>query len=274
MPVNDAARVLGVIAGHDPRDATSIDARVPDFEAACEGKVHGLRVGLPAEYFVEGLDPEVEATVRAAVATLEAEGCTVVPVSLPHTRFALATYYVLATAEASSNLSRFDGVRFGLRVEPTHDLKAMYGATRDAGFGREVKRRILLGTFVLSEGYFDAYYLKAQRVRTLLRRDFEDAFRACDVLCSPAAPMAAFALGDKIADPLAMYLTDVFTLPASLAGVPAMSVPAGLSSRGLPIGLQLMAPPLREETMFSVAAAFERAAPPHERLPAFAKKYA
>jgi aspartyl-tRNA(Asn)/glutamyl-tRNA(Gln) amidotransferase subunit A len=221
-----------------------------------------MRIGIPEEYFAEGLDPEVGASVRAAVAELEKEGCVVRPVSLPHTRFAVATYYVLATAEASSNLARFDGVRYGLRATGSDgkgaaDLRAMYGATRDAGFGAEVKRRILLGTFVLSSGYYDAYYGKAQRVRTLVRRDFEQALREVDVLCSPTAPTPPFRLGEKIDDPLAMYLGDVYTLPASLAGVPAISVPCAMTKAGLPVGLQIIARPLEEASMLRIAAAWE-----------------
>ncbi|HEY1695761.1 MAG TPA: Asp-tRNA(Asn)/Glu-tRNA(Gln) amidotransferase subunit GatA [Polyangiaceae bacterium] len=258
--VRGAARLLSVLAGHDGRDATSLDgAEEPAgaLEAACDRGVEGLRIGLPAEYFAEGLDPEVAASVHAAVKALEWRGCTVRDVKLPHTRHAVATYYVLATAEASSNLARFDGVRYGLRVERPHDLRAMYGDTRDAGFGAEVKRRILLGTFVLSAGYYDAYYLKAQRVRTLVRRDFEAAFRDVDVLCSPVSPTPAFRLGEKAADPLAMYLSDVYTLPASLAGLPAMSVPCAPTKAGLPVGLHVVAQPLDEATMLAVAAACE-----------------
>jgi aspartyl-tRNA(Asn)/glutamyl-tRNA(Gln) amidotransferase subunit A len=259
--VRGAARLLTVIAGHDGRDATSLDAPVEGLEAACERDVRGLRIGVPAEYFAEGLDPDVEASVRAALAALEARGAVLRPVTLPHTRYAVATYYVLATAEASSNLARFDGVRYGLRVDPRTDLRSMYGATRDAAFGAEVKRRILLGTFVLSAGYYDAYYLKAQRVRTLVRRDFEAAFRDVDVVCSPASPTPAFRLGEKVDDPVSMYLSDVYTLPASLAGVPAMSVPCAPTKGGLPVGLQIVARPLDEATMLAVGAACEAAFP-------------
>ena len=262
--VRGAARVLSVIAGHDPSDATSLAAPVEDYEAACGRSVRGLRIGVPGEYFSGGLDPEVAASVRRAIDGLRDEGCVVKPVQLPHTRFAVATYYVLATAEASSNLARFDGVRFGLRVregEAGRDLRAMYGATRDAGFGAEVKRRILLGTFVLSAGHYDAYYMKAQRVRTLIRRDFERAFEDVDVICSPASPTPAFRLGEKIDDPLAMYLSDVYTLPASLAGIPAISVPCEPVRGGLPVGLQIMARSLEESTMLAVASAWEARSP-------------
>jgi len=271
-----------VIAGRDPRDATSLDAPVGAYEAACGRDVRGLRVGVPAEYFAAGIDPAVEAAVRAAIGGLERLGCSVRPVQLPHTRYAVAAYYILATAEASSNLARFDGVRFGLRAErdddggetahaargarpPRRDLGAMYAATRGAGFGREVKRRIMLGTYVLSAGYYDAYYLRAQRVRTLIRRDFEQAFRDVDVIATPVSPVVAFRLGEKIDDPLAMYLADVYTLPASLAGVPAMSVPCGFAP--LPVGLQLIAPALEEERLFAVGHAWERVAPPAPPLP-------
>jgi aspartyl-tRNA(Asn)/glutamyl-tRNA(Gln) amidotransferase subunit A len=260
--VRGAARVLSVISGKDPKDATSAAVAVDDFEAACGASVRGLRIGVPAEYFASGLDPEVEANVRAAIAALESEGCTVVPVELPHTRHAVATYYVIATAEASSNLARFDGVRYGLRVQPAgSDLKTMYGKTRDAGFGIEVKRRILLGTFVLSAGYYDAYYLKAEKVRTLFKKDFADAFRHVDAICSPTSPTPAFKLGEKTGDPLSMYLSDVYTLPASLAGIPAASVPCAPTKSGLPVGLQIMAPAWKETTLFALASAWEARSP-------------
>ncbi len=268
-----AARVLSVIAGHDPRDSTSLPLPTEDFEAACGRSIRGLRIGVPDEYFTAGIDPEVAASVRAAIGELESEGCVIRPVRLPHTRFAVATYYVLATAEASSNLARFDGVRYGLRVDANDasgrgpDLRAMYGATRDAGFGPEVKRRILLGTFVLSAGYYDAYYLKAQKVRTLIRRDFEAAFREVDLICSPTSPSAAFRLGERTADPLAMYLSDVYTLPASLAGIPAMSVPCAPTSAHLPVGLQIMAKPLEEAAMLALASAWEARSPARSLTP-------
>ncbi len=268
--VRGAARVLQVIAGKDERDMTCLTAPADDFEGACGASVKGLRIGVPEEYFAKGLDPEVEASVRAAIARLEADGCVVKKVHLAHTRHAVATYYVLATAEASSNLARFDGVRYGLRVEPDRrapggapgattrsSLRAMYGATRDAGFGAEVKRRILLGTFVLSAGYYDAYYLKAQKVRTLIRRDFDAAFGEVDAIVCPTAPTPAFLLGEKTSDPLSMYLSDVYTLPASLAGLPAISVPCAPTAAGLPVGLQIIAPALRETTMFTLASAWE-----------------
>jgi aspartyl-tRNA(Asn)/glutamyl-tRNA(Gln) amidotransferase subunit A len=263
--VRGAARILEVIAGRDPRDATSIDAPVGAYETACERGAKGLTVGVPEEYFADGLEPEVAAIVRGAIDDLAACGCTIRPIRLEHTAYAVATYYVIATAEASSNLARFDGVRFGLRVEPPQaDLTTMYGGTRDAGFGREVKRRIMLGTYVLSAGYYEAFYKKAQKVRTLVRRDFERAFREVSVIAAPVSPVPAFKLGERSGDPLGMYLADVYTLPPSLAGIPAMSVPAGFtparpSRPALPVGLQIMAPPLEEERMFAVAAAYERA---------------
>ncbi|MEZ4298767.1 MAG: Asp-tRNA(Asn)/Glu-tRNA(Gln) amidotransferase subunit GatA [Polyangiaceae bacterium] len=268
--VRGAARVLGVIAGHDPRDSTSLRAEVPDFEKACGASVRGLRVGVPAEYFAEGLAPEVEASVRAALAKLTDMGCELRPIHLATTKYAVATYYIVATAECSSNLARFDGVRFGLRAQGAKDLGSLYAGTRGAGFGAEVKRRIMLGTYVLSAGYYDAYYLRAQRVRTLFRRDFEAAFREVDAIAAPASPTVAFKLGEKIDDPLAMYLADVYTLPASLAGIPALCVPcepapAAEGRPELPVGLQLMGPPLAEERLFSLASAFEAACPP--RLP-------
>jgi aspartyl-tRNA(Asn)/glutamyl-tRNA(Gln) amidotransferase subunit A len=268
--VRGAARVLSVISGKDPKDATSLEAPVSGFEEACGKPVKGLRIGVPEEYFAAGLDPEVEASVRAALAALEAEGCVLKPLKMPHTRYAVATYYVIATAEASSNLARFDGVRYGLRVERSRDLKAMYGDTRDAGFGPEVKRRILLGTFVLSAGYYDAYYLKAQKVRTLIRRDFDAAFAEVDAIASPTSPTAAFKLGEKVDDPLAMYLNDVYTLPASLAGLPAASIPCAPTRSGLPVGLQLTTPALEEARLFTLASAWEAMSPARTLAPTLA----
>ena len=262
--VKSAALVLEVIAGEDARDSTSARIAVPSYVGACERDVRGLRIGVPEEYFAEGLDPEIRTAVLAAIEALGKAGCSIRPVKLPHTRYGVATYYVVATAEASSNLARFDGVRFGLRIEPEHgDLLAMYGATRDAGFGAEVKRRILLGTYVLSAGYYDAYYRRAQRARTLIRRDFDAAFAEVDVIVAPTSPTPAFRLGEKIDDPLAMYLGDVYTLPASLAGIAGISVPCGATRPSgdrpaLPIGLQLLSAAFEEEKMFTVAAAAER----------------
>jgi len=259
-----AARLLSVIAGHDPLDSTSHPGEVLDFEAACDRPLSGLRLGVPEEYFGEGLDAEVSDAVREAIEALAQAGCRVTPVSLPHTRYGVATYYILATAEASSNLARFDGVRFGLREEPSGaDLGTMYGATRDAGFGAEVKRRILLGTYVLSAGYYDAYYRKAQRVRTLIRRDFSAAFAEVDAIITPISPTPAFRIGEKSADPLAMYLSDIYTLPCNLAGICGASVPvrptrATDTRPSLPVGMQILAPAFREDLLFAVAAGWER----------------
>jgi aspartyl-tRNA(Asn)/glutamyl-tRNA(Gln) amidotransferase subunit A len=262
--VRGAARVLEVISGRDPLDSTSAEVPVGNYEAACQRDVRGLRIGVPEEYFGEGLDPAVAASIRSAIAELEKAGCSVKPVSLPHTRYGIATYYIIATAEASSNLARFDGVRFGLRIESAKsDLTALYGKTRNAGFGAEVKRRILLGTYVLSAGYYDAYYKKAQRVRTLIRRDFDQAFEQVDAIAAPTTPTPAFRFGEKSDNPLAMYLADVFTLPASLAGLAGLSVPcaptpAAGSEPELPVGLQLLAPAFEEERLFALAAEVER----------------
>ncbi len=267
--VEDAARMLGVIAGHDPRDATSMNVEVPDYLAHIGRDVKGLRVGVPKEYFIEGITPDVEAAVRAAIAKLESMGATIVPVSLPHTSYALPVYYIIAPAEASANLARFDGIRFGPRI----DKGAMwqtYKATRGL-FGPEVKRRIMLGTYALSAGYYDAYYGKAQQVRTLIKQDFEQAFEQVDVIAAPVAPTTAFKIGSKTTDPLSMYLEDVFTLPASLAGVPGMSVPCGFDDDGMPIGLQLIAPAFREDVLIRVGSAYEAATEWHSRpLPEFA----
>ncbi|MDX2055891.1 MAG: Asp-tRNA(Asn)/Glu-tRNA(Gln) amidotransferase subunit GatA [Polyangiaceae bacterium] len=261
--VRGAARVLEAISGVDPADSTSADLPVGAYEAACGRDIRGLRIGVPEEYFGEGLDAGVRERVEEAIAALERDGATIVPLRMPHTNYGIATYYVLATAECSSNLARFDGVRFGLRQEaPGATLGQMYGASRNAGFGAEVKRRILLGTYVLSAGYYDAYYLKAQKVRTLVRQDFENAFAKVDVLATPTSPTAAFKIGAKIEDPLQMYLADVYTLPASLAGVCALSVPcrplaATPSQPPLPVGLQLLGPAFAEERLFQVAARWE-----------------
>jgi aspartyl-tRNA(Asn)/glutamyl-tRNA(Gln) amidotransferase subunit A len=254
--VRGAARVLEAIAGHDPSDATSRDEPVADYLAACGKSVRGLRIGVPDEYFAAGLDPEVERSVRDAILRLEADGCSVKKLALSHTAYAVASYYVIATAEASSNLARFDGVRYGLRVD-AGKLRDLYGRTREAGFGAEVKRRILLGTFVLSAGYYDAYYLKAQKVRTLIRRDFEAAFAEVDAIVSPTSPTPAFLLGEKTGDPLSMYLNDVYTLPASLAGIPGLSVPVAPTASGLPVGLQILTPAFREDLALQIGAAVE-----------------
>jgi aspartyl-tRNA(Asn)/glutamyl-tRNA(Gln) amidotransferase subunit A len=255
--VRDAAILLGVIAGHDPLDATSSRLPVPDYSSALSQPVAGLRVGVPSEYFAEGLDPEVRAAVERAIEQLRQAGCTIKPVSLPHTKYAVPTYYVLATAEASANLARFDGVRYGLRAPDAKSLSAMYRESRDRGFGPEVKRRILLGTYALSAGYYDAYYKKAQQVRTLLTQDFLRAFEDVDVLVTPTAPTPAFKLGEKTGDPLSMYLADIYTVTASLAGICGISVPCGESSEGLPIGAQILGKHFDEATVFRVAHAIQ-----------------
>jgi aspartyl-tRNA(Asn)/glutamyl-tRNA(Gln) amidotransferase subunit A len=262
--VEDAALVCAALFGHDEQDATSADVAVPDFAAGLGEGVAGLRVGVPWS-FVEGVDAGVLARFREALAVLEDAGARVVDVALPHAQHAVATYYIVATAEASSNLARFDGVRYGLRVDAP-DLQGLYGRTRDLGFGPEVKRRIILGTFVLSSGYYDAYYLRAQKVRTLVRRDFDQAFEACDVVATPTAPTPAFALGEKTADPLQMYLADVFTVPASLAGLPGISLPAGLVA-GLPVGVQLLARSFDEATLFRAGHAFQQRTEHHRAVP-------
>ncbi len=257
--VKDAATLLGVIAGHDPLDATSANVPVPDYVQALDHPVKGLRVGVPAEYFADGLDSEVRTAVEAAIEHLRAAGCSIHPVSLPHTRYAVPTYYLIATAEASANLARFDGVRYGLRAKDANTLAAMYRESRDLGFGAEVKRRILLGTYALSAGYYDAYYKKAQQVRTLLTRDFIAAFEQVDVLVTPTAPTPAFKLGEKTNDPLSMYLADIYTVTASLAGICGISVPCGKSSQGLPIGAQILGKHFDEATVLRAALAVETA---------------
>ncbi len=258
--VEDCARMLSVMCGHDPMDTTSLDAPVPDFAALLSADLRGRRIGIPKEYRLDGMDATIAALWEQGIEWLKAAGATVVDVSLPHTRYALPAYYIIAPAEASSNLARYDGVRYGLRVKVDGGtLSDMYEATRAAGFGREVKRRIMIGTYVLSAGFYDAYYTQAQKVRRLIARDFEAAFEACDLLLAPTAPSAAFAFGAK-ADPLEMYLNDVFTVPSSLAGLPAMSVPAGLSESGLPLGLQLIGRPMDEQGVLNAGLALERAA--------------
>jgi aspartyl-tRNA(Asn)/glutamyl-tRNA(Gln) amidotransferase subunit A len=261
------AILLRAMAGHDPRDSTSAPVPVPDFEAALGGDIAGLRVGIPREYRVDGMPDEIEVLWQQGVEWLRASGAEPVEISLPMTRYALPAYYIVALAEASSNLARYDGVRFGLRVAGD-SLEEMYELTRAAGFGAEVRRRVLIGTYVLSAGYYDAYYLKAQRVRALIARDFARAFERVDCILTPTAPSAAFAIGEKSGDPIEMYLNDVFTVPANLAGVPAASVPAGLTGDGLPLGLQITGRAFDEETVLRVAEILERAAQ-FRHLPAF-----
>jgi len=257
--VRDAATLLGVIAGHDPKDATSSPAPVPDFAAESDRGVEGLRIGVPAEYFAEGLDPEVRFAVESGIAALEAAGCIVKPVSLPHTKYAVPVYYLVATAEASANLARFDGVRYGYRSPSSETLSAMYRHSRDEGFGAEVKRRILLGTYALSAGYYDAYYLKAQQVRRLLAEEFMREFAQVDAIVTPTSPTPAFKIGEKSGNPLAMYLADIYTVTASLAGICGVNVPCGATKAGLPVGMQVLAAHLNESTAFRVARAVEAA---------------
>jgi aspartyl-tRNA(Asn)/glutamyl-tRNA(Gln) amidotransferase subunit A len=265
--VPDCAALLKVIAVPDPQDSTSAPVTAPDYLAELEAGVRGMKLGLPREYFeLPGMDPEVRTAVEAATRELEKLGAELVPVTLPHTKYALAAYYLVAPAEASSNLARYDGVRYGLRV-PEKSLLPMYGHTRDRGFGLEVKRRIMLGTYALSAGYYDAYYLKAQKVRTLIKQDFAEAFLAVDAVLSPTSPTPAFRIGEKVSDPLAMYLNDVFTLPCNLAGLPGLSVPCGFTRAGLPIGLQILGRPWDEARVLRIGRTFEREHDFHRRAP-------
>lgn len=265
--VSDAALMLGAMAGHDPKDSTSADLAVPDFEAALTGDIRGMKIGIPKEYRVDGMPAEIDALWQKGAAMLKDAGAEIVDISLPHTKYALPTYYIIAPAEASSNLARYDGVRYGLRVDGD-SLIEMYENTRAEGFGDEVKRRILIGTYVLSAGYYDAYYLKAQKVRALIQKDFNDAYNQVDAILTPTAPSAAFAIGENEDDPIKMYLNDVFTVPASLAGLPGISVPVGLSGDGLPLGLQILGKAFDEETVLKVGHVLEQAAG-FDALPGF-----
>jgi aspartyl-tRNA(Asn)/glutamyl-tRNA(Gln) amidotransferase subunit A len=258
--VKDAAIMLRTIAGRDPMDSTSADLPVPDYVAELDKPVKGMKVGVAKEYFGEGLDAELRSAIEAAIQKLAKLGCEIVEVSLPHTKYAIPAYYLVATAEASSNLARFDGVRYGFRAKDVRSLSDMYRRTRDQGFGAEVKRRIMLGTYALSAGYYDAYYLKAQRVRTLLTRDFEEAFKKVDTIVGPTTPTAAFKLGEKVDDPLAMYLADIYTVTANLAGIPGISIPVGVTKAKLPIGMQIFGKHFAEGTILRVAHAYEKAA--------------
>jgi aspartyl-tRNA(Asn)/glutamyl-tRNA(Gln) amidotransferase subunit A len=258
--VRDCAILMEAMAGFDPKDSTSLDQPVPDWEAGLSSNLNGKRVGIPKEYRIDGVPDEINALWDKGIEWLKDAGATPVEISLPHTKYALPTYYIIAPAEASSNLARYDGVRYGMRVEGVKTLDDMYSATRAAGFGAEVKRRIMIGTYVLSAGFYDAYFTKAQRVRALIKQDFARAFEQCDVILTPTAPSAAFGIGDKMSDPLAMYLNDVFAVPASLAGLPAMSVPGGLDSDGLPLGLHLIGPELDEQGVLNAALAIEERA--------------
>ena len=258
--VKDAAILLKAMASVDPKDSTSVDLPVPDYEQLMQGGVKGLKVGIPKEYRIDGAPPEIAALWDKGAQWLKAQGAEIVEVSLPHTKYALPTYYIVAPAEASSNLARYDGVRFGHRAKDAHEVIELYEKSRAEGFGPEVQRRILIGTYVLSAGYYDAYYARAQKLRTLIKRDFTNAFALCDVLLTPATPGPAFAIGEKTADPVSMYLNDVFTVTVNLAGLPGLSVPAGLSENGLPLGLQLIGKPFDEGMVLKVGAAIEQAA--------------
>jgi aspartyl-tRNA(Asn)/glutamyl-tRNA(Gln) amidotransferase subunit A len=257
--------MLGAVAGYDPADSTSVNLPVPDYTKALVKDVKGMKIGLPKECFISGLDPDVQKAMDEAIATYKGQGAQFVEISLPTLDYAVAAYYLIATAEASSNLARYDGVRFGHRSETAQSLSEMFAKSRDEGFGVEVKRRIMLGTYALSSGYYDAYYLKAQKVRTLIMHDFIRALETVDVILTPVAPTPAFKIGEKVNDPLQMYLSDIFTIPVNLAGTCGMSVPAGFSSDGLPIGLQLVGRPFGEETIIRAAYAFEQATEWHKR---------
>ena len=265
--VEDSALILSVIAGHDEMDSTSVDIPVPDYTKSLAKDVKGLRIGVPKEYFIEGLDKEVEEAVRQAINVFKDLGAKVSEISLPHTDYAVSTYYIIGPAEASSNLARFDGVQYGLRDKAAGNIIDMYARTRSKGFGDEAKRRILLGTYCLSSGYYDAYYLKALKVRTKIKEDFEKAFKACDCIVTPTSPTVAFKIGERTENPLAMYLSDIYTIPANMAGLPAISIPCGFSKGGLPIGLQVMAKLFDEETMFRAAYTFEKNTEFHKKKP-------
>jgi len=265
----DCAAVMEVIAGHDPRDSTSVDQPVPAYTKTLNDPIKGLKIGVPKEFFGEGLDPEVEAAVRTALKEYEKQGAKLIDVSLPHSPYALAAYYIVAPAEASSNLARYDGMHYGHRTKEKADLISTYAKSRSEGFGKEVQRRIMIGTYVLSSGYSAKYYLKAQKVRRLVKKDFDDAFKECDVLMGPTTPTPAFKAGDKAADPLAMYLCDVYTVSCNLAGIPGISIPCGFTKAGLPIGLQLLSPPFDEEKMLRIGRMYESVTDWHTKRPKF-----
>jgi aspartyl-tRNA(Asn)/glutamyl-tRNA(Gln) amidotransferase subunit A len=264
--VRDCAVLTNIIAGYDPADSTSVNIDVPDYTAALMNDVKGLKIGIPEEYFIEGMDAEVKKNVEEAIAKLKMLGADCRRVSLPHTEYAVPVYYIIATAEASSNLARFDGVQYGLRVEESNIID-MYKKTRDKGFGQEVKRRVILGTFVLSHGYYDAYYLRALKVRTLIKQDFDKVFAQCDCIITPTSPTAAFKIGEKVNDPLKMYLSDIYTISVNLAGIPAISIPCGFTKKGLPVGLQILGKPFNEEMLFRVAYTYEQNTPWHLEKP-------
>lgn len=266
--IEDSAIILGVIAGHDKRDSTSLPEPVPDYRKFLGRGIEGWVVGIPEEYYIEGIDPEATEAVERAAEAMKELGAECREISLPHTRYGIAAYYIIGPAEASSNLARYDGIRYGLRASGRKQLIDLYRSTRAAGFGAEVKRRIMIGTYALSSGYYDAYYKKASQVRTLMKRDFDDAFGICDVILTPTTPTAAFRLGEKIDDPLQMYLSDVFTLPANLAGIPGLSLPCGFTKKGLPLGIQLLAGYFKEDKLLQAAYALEKALPRDQRRPA------
>jgi aspartyl-tRNA(Asn)/glutamyl-tRNA(Gln) amidotransferase subunit A len=265
--VEDSALILNAISGHDRRDSTCVNAPVPDYTLSLKDDVKGIKIGIPREYFIKGMDREVEEAAKKAIALVEDLGGEIIEISLPHTEYAVVTYYIIAPSEASSNLARYDGVKYGYRTANSETLRDMYFKTRAEGFGNEVKRRIMLGTYALSAGYYDAYYLKAQRVRTLIKRDFEEAFKKVDVIMAPTAPETAFRLGEKTDDPIKMYLSDVLTIPCNIAGIPGISVPCGFSSDGLPIGMQVLGKPFDEETVLHAAYAYEQHADWGEKRP-------
>lgn len=265
--VMDCAILLKAISGHDRRDSTSVDLPVPDYTGALGRDIRGVRIGIPREYFIGGIDPAIEDRVKGAIRALEGLGATVSDISLPHTEYAIATYYIIATAEASSNLARYDGVKYGYRAKGAADLMDMYMKSRDEGFGPEVKRRIMLGTYVLSAGYYEAYYRKAQQVRTLIKRDFDEAFEKVDVLLTPTSPTPAFRIGEKTQDPLQMYLSDIFTISVNLAGIPGISIPCGFTGEGLPVGLQILGKHFDEARILQVAYAYEQATEWHKKKP-------
>ena len=266
--VEDCAIMMNVLAGYDPRESTSVRAEVPDYRQFLGRDIQGWKIGIPKEYFIEGIDPEVSAAVARAIETVRQCGASTVEISLPHTRYCVAVYYIIAPAEASSNLARYDGVRYGFRAADARDLAEMYSKTRRQGFGAEVKRRIMIGTYALSAGYYDAYYGKASQVRALIRRDFDEAFARCDAILTPATPTPAFKLGEKTDDPLQMYLSDVFTISANLAGIPGISVPCGFSASGLPIGVQFLTGHFEEGKLLQIASAYEKSAAVEKRRPA------
>jgi len=265
--VRDNALLMSCICGYDPLDSTSVNTGVPDYTKVLVNDVKGIKIGIPKEYFIEGLDSEVKSALEESINKLKTLGAEYKEVSLPHTEYAVPVYYIIATAEASSNLARFDGVQYGLRVDKTESLIDMYKKTREAGFGNEAKRRIILGTFALSHGYYDAYYLRALKVRTLIKQDFDAVFKELDCIITPTSPTPAFKIGEKIDEPLKMYLSDIYTISANLAGIPAISIPCGFTKRGLPVGLQILAKPFDEETLFRVAYTFEQNTPWHKMKP-------